>query len=361
MRGIKAFLRLLTVIPLLSVLVGVNYYEDPANIFHDASPKIAEAILEGNQVYYGSANGDERAVKACIIECMPKHVDCIVIGSSVTMGINRELAGTDSFYNLAASNFNFNDVMATFALLEENGIEYDRVILSADSLFFDETLAEGMLDPSMMPYAEYMIGRIEGRDVGIHRESIDLAQQFNRLGNYFSVTYFQSCLDYIESNGSVILPTERWGIMNENTQDLAHYDSDGSWEYTTEYRNNPVDFVYAEAGWYEIESVFARDSHISSYHQAHFRMLIDYLTERGIQVDLFLCPLSPALWDRLESEGDHYFILDEIEQYQNEIAAEYGLRVIGSFNPYAVGVNNEDYMDSRHIRHDILGDFFDFG
>ena len=356
----KNSLRLLAAVPVLLLLTGINYYEDPANIFHDASPKIAEAILEGNSVYYGSANGDERSVKANIIQRMPDHVDCIVIGSSITMGISSELVGTDSFYNLAASGFNYNDIMATLAMLEINGVEYDRVILSADTYFFYPELADEIRKPEFMPYTEYMISRIEGEEPEVPQDEFNPDLMIRRFGNYFSVTYYQSCLEYIMSNGSLTLPTERWGIMTEDTQDLAHYNSDASWEYSAEYRANTVDFVYDESGWYMIDLVFARDTHIDPYHQEQFRLMMDYLTERGVEVDLFLCPLSPALWDRVQSESGHFFMLDEIESFEHEIAAEYGLDVIGSYNPYNVGISNEAYMDSRHIRHELLGEYFDF-
>ena len=48
------------IIPLLVLLCGINYYEDPANLFHDYNENVAKALLDGREAYFGSGNGDER-------------------------------------------------------------------------------------------------------------------------------------------------------------------------------------------------------------------------------------------------------------------------------------------------------------
>ena len=83
------------IIPLLVLLCGINYYEDPANLFHDYNENVAKALLDGREAYFGSGNGDERSVKMHTIRNMPRHVDCITLGPSLAMGISKEHAGTE--------------------------------------------------------------------------------------------------------------------------------------------------------------------------------------------------------------------------------------------------------------------------
>ena len=346
-------------IPLLAILAGTNYYVDPANIFHFFVNDIAEALVAGNDVAIYTPNNDERGLKVALIQSMPQHVECLTLGSSLTMGIRAEDAGTDSYYNLSASNFNYNDFMASFALLEKYGIEYDRVILCFDTSFFEEQNSLGMLNEQMMPYAHYMNDTIEGEDVTM--PDVDpLGVDSSRFEQLLSVTYFQASADFIMSSGSFIMPQQRWYIVDGENEERGHYLSDGSWVYSRAYLENDPQFVIHDASIYGTQYVFARDRHISPYHQEHFRMLIEYLLARGVQVDLYLSPLSPALWDNIQSEADRYFILDEMEQYQREMAEVYGLRVIGTYNPYVVGLTNEDYMDCRHLRHESMAELFDF-
>ena len=360
MNRLKELLRLLTVIPLLIVLVGINFYEDPSNIFHDASKEIASAILDGKEAYFGSGNGNERKVKQYLIEGMPKDIECVTIGPSLSLGIRRSNVGTDSYYNLSASSLNFNDIMAEFAMLELNNVNYNRVILCVDSYFFDETYADVYREPELKPYTEYMLGKLDSRNTDFLAKDDTTNTLRTQVEQLFSVSYFQASIAMIRSNDSIRLQEKRWGIIDESTQNLAHYTVDGSWVYDSDYRNNTVDNVIEDANVYDIKEQFAYDRHLSEYYKEYFRKLVKYLLNNNVQVDLFLCPLCPALWDRLQNDSSHYFILDEIEAYANEVANEFGIRIIGSYNPYVVGIADEDYWDSRHIRHDVLDIFFDF-
>ncbi len=358
MNRIKQACKILVVVPILLVLIGVNMYEDPANQFHDPSRQIGEAILAGNTPYFTGANGDERNVRKCMIENMEKHVDCVTVGPSLSLCIGKEIVGTDSYYNLSCSAVNYYDYMALFALLELNEIQYDRVILCVDSYFFDEALNSSSWSPDFMSYAKYMIAKIEGGEAEIPRNTFHMQKLRNDLSLMLSVTYFQSSLDYIRSNGTVIAPKERWGNAEDDTVD--HYLPDGSWIYNERYSSNSVENVIKAAESTDLPNSFAIDRHLSQYYKAQFSGLIERLQDRGTDVELFLCPLSPALWDRLEAEGDHYFLLNEIEEFAKELARDRNLKITGSYDPYNVGISNADYYDARHVRHEVLGEYFDF-
>ena len=73
-RNLK-WLRLLAILPLVCVLVITNIYEDPANIFHNVNESAAAALMDGNEVYFGSGNCDERAIRKHMIELMPDEVE----------------------------------------------------------------------------------------------------------------------------------------------------------------------------------------------------------------------------------------------------------------------------------------------
>lgn len=360
MKGNMRWLRLLLFIPLLVVLCGTNYYEDPANIFHDYSKDIANAVLNGEEAYFGSGNGDERSVKMHMIKGMPKQVDCITLGPSLSMGIRKQNVGTESYYNLSASGLNFNEFMADIALLEVNNIKYDRVIYCVDSYFFDETFATRKRNAALEPYTEYMMKILDGEEAAAPEESGGMEVIKTQLEQAFSITYLQSSFDFIRSNESILLKEKRWGIIDETTKDLAHYVSDGSWVYAIDIRDNTVEDVINHANNYNIERQFAYDRHLSEYYKDYFRKLIQYLLDKGISVEFYLCPLCPTLWERVEADSSHYFMLNEIENFVKEMADDYSIKITGSYNPYNVGITDADFWDSRHVRHDRLDSFFDF-
>ena len=359
MQKIKKGLKLLVVLPMLLVLVFVNIYEDPANMFHDPGTEIAQAILDGKKPYFAGANGDEREVKKYLIENIDKHVDCITVGPSLSMEIGHEHVGTDSYYNLSVSAMNYNDYMAIFGLLDLNEIKYDKVIICVDTYFFDDYFVSDSWNPDYMNYASYMIGKLEGKEYSLPENGITVPELKNKLSLMFSVSYFQSSLDFIKSNGSIIPPETRWGIADENT-DVDHYLPDGSWEYGLSYRSRTVEDVIDNSNSVDIEQRFGSERNISDYYKEHFEMLIGYLDERGVEVEFFLCPICPALWDRLQESGEDRFLLYELEQYSGEIAEKYDINVVGSYDPYKTGVDNSDFYDCFHLRRDALAGYFQF-
>ena len=177
----------------------------------------------------------------------------------------------------------------------------------------------------------------------------------------FSISYFQASWDQVRLNGTYAMSDKRWGIVPEGWDgSKPYYGVDGSWTYAASYQANDINYVLEQCASYDIEKQFAYDRHISEYSKEVFEKLIAYLTNQGIEVELFLCPLAPSLWDRLEAEKSHYAILDEITDFAKEMSNKYDLKITGTYNPYELGIKDENFYDSRHVRRELMGEFFDF-
>ena len=357
----KKNLTLLMFIPALFIFVFINYYIDPANIFHNENAAIAKEILAGNRVYITSGNGDERGVKKNLIENMPKKVDCLAIGPSLIMGIRTSDVGTESFYNLGVSGADYYDILGYFALLEINEIEYEKIILCVDPYFFSSGIYEYQTrHESLLPYAEYMIALLDEQEVSIPYDGaiVDMKTQIEQI---FSVTYFQSAIAQMQT-ADALLKEERWGIVNEEmgVTEYPYYCSDGSWVYAKSYQEKWRESILPDVQSYDMNYQFSRNQYMSVESKATFEKLVSYLVNKGVDVSLFLCPLSPSLWSQLEKEQASYPILAEIENYTHEISNIYGIEVIGSYNPNNIDISDLEYYDARHIRHEALSKYFDF-
>ena len=182
-----------------------------------------------------------------------------------------------------------------------------------------------------------------------------------KIEQAFSVTYLQASRDQIVKNNRYILKDSRWGIVeNDFDKSKPYYNPDGSFTYAASYQSNDVDFVIQDSKDLDIAYTYAAGSHISPYSAEIFEKLIKYLTEQGIEVELFLPPMAPALWDRLQSEGESIYMQTEITELVNDIAQRYELKITGSYNPYEIGIPNEEFYDSRHARREAMGEYFDF-
>lgn len=356
------WLKLISVIPLICLLVITNIYEDPANVFHNESKEIAESIVDGNAAYSATGNGNEREVKKNLIMVMPDEVDCIAVGPSLVMCVNKDIVGTDSFINLGVSGGDIYDFLAQFGLMDIYGKNTKRVIICVDSYSFDESIyaAESASNAALMPYTQYMLQILNGEEPS----PVDSDNSNNiktKVEQAFSISYFQASWEQVIRNGTYAMNDKRWGVVTEDFDgSKPYYGVDGSWTYAASYQANDINYVLEQCAEYDIESQFAYDRHISEYSKDIFEKLIVYLIDQGIEVELFLCPLAPSLWDRVEAEEAHYAILDEITVFAKEMSNKYDLKITGTYNPYELGIKDEDFYDARHVKRELMGEFFDF-
>lgn len=344
---LKAMLFLL---PLVFIPI-VNYISDPAGFFHGAghTEKMAKAILAGQTPYFSSGNGDERMVKHHLIINMPNNVDCVSIGTSFVMCIRHEMTGAKTFYNLGESGADIYDILAQFATMRLHNKKIARVIFSIDLYSFDETqYTNHTLNIPLKQFANYMIKYLKNEKLNSPRIN-SLKKVRLQIKNLFSLTYF---FDSIKNQW------RGWGIADENFTG-AYYMPDASWVYSQEFQSGTtVEYVRKHSENYNINYYFTPNVHVSEFSKDIFEKLINYLITQNIEVELFMCPLAPSLYDRLDFKK--HFILPELEGYVYYLQKKYNLKITGNYNPYKLNMTDADFYDARHVRAECLPKYFDF-
>lgn len=354
----KKWLRLLWFIPLVLIIPLVNIVGDPAGIYRNDSEKIAESIISGHYTRFGSGNCNERRVKAKVIENMPSKVDCIIVGPSTVGNIDGEMAGEDLFVNLGVSSSDLYDIMAQFGMMEVYGKKADRVIFCVDNYFFDEKFYEGFTHhDEYKSYADYMIEKIEGKQPGIPN-SDRMAAAKAGLSQIFSVTYFQSAVTVIFNNGIYDLLFRKDWSVNPDDYKESCFRPDASTIQSASALNATVDDVYKHAKEYDLEYSLSIDECPTEFSKTVFENMVVYLLSEGVDVDLFLSPFSPALYERIDLS--RYPMISEVEEFARQMSDRYSLDLIGSYNPEAVGIDNDAFVDGRHIKGFRMTEFFDF-
>ena len=340
-------------------LIAVNYIGDSANCFHmHANNQVAESILKGNTTYIlGSPNG--RYIKKTVIENMPKEIDTIVIGPSLSLCINKDNAGTNSFYNLSVEAANYHDILASFALLEINKIKYNRVILCADCDFYNMGRTALPQSRVFYPYADYMLSVIKGKTLinpeKQFKENLIKDKKHN-LRQLFSVQYFQesikTILQLIREKGN------RVGLVTkENALRHFYFEDDASWVYEGSFIDRTEQFVKNDCINYTWDVFCAPDEHLEKSFKETFILLMNYFHQKNISVDIFFSPLAPTLYDSFDN--NYRPLLHEAEVFINEYAQNHDIKIVGSYCPYDYGFTDADYYDARHIRREKLS-VFDF-
>lgn len=354
--------RLLAVVPLIGILVGTNVYQDPANIIHDESKEMAQALVDGYGASTGTGNVNEREVKKNLIQYMPDEVDCVVIGPSLAMCITRDDVGTDSFYNLAVSASDLYDILAQFGMMECYGKHAKKVILCVDSYAFDEAIYgyEDAPNRNLMDYTNYMLDVLDGKNPAPVEENQTKVLQ-TQVEQAFSLTYFQASCEQVQKHGTFSMEDYRWSMVHDDYDgERAFYNSDGSWNYMASVRAHDAAYVQEDSANYNLQAQFMIDRHISRYSMSVYEQLITYLQSQGVEVELYLCPLAPSLWDLVQANVDRFPVLEELESYAHELADTYGLKMTGTYNPYTLGITDGEFYDCRHVRKECLSNYFDF-
>ncbi len=370
MKEIKKWilLAILMFIPLAGIVL-VNVTGDMANLFHSGvNDDIAFSILDGNATY-GVGVLDERRVKRVLIENLPQEVDTLAIGPSLIMCLNKDIVGTDSFYNLGESGADYYDILAQFGLLKTKNIKYKRIIFCADFDFLNKG-RRAIRHNAYMPYAEYMLSVLDGNEGTLvfpesEMKKIKFREKYTAIRQLVSIQYFQGTAKLFYDQ--IIYNGKRYGIVTpENADKYFYYDSDASWNYDLKSRNKTEDYVVKDAIAYVdpkkyggiINQFCGINEHLSDDVKETFSSLMNYLQSQGVEVLIFLCPLSPALYDLYDQELRP--LLPESEAFILNYAKEHNIRVTGSYNPYSLNMSNSDFYDARHVRREKLGQFFEF-
>ena len=361
MKSFNKWLRIMVFLPIPVVMALVNYIVDPANIFHDYAQNIVNSMVAGNNTWILNENVNERKVKQLLIEKMPNEVDCIAIGPSLIMGVRDSDAGEKIFYNLGESAADYYDILAQFGMLDAKGTKYKRVILCVDTYFFDENMYKSSSrNKAFKLWSDYMLGILDGKQLPVPiNDNNNNLMSYEEWKNLFSVAYLQQSFNAIKEIGRLdAYIGDRWGVVDDlNTE--AYYRPDGSYVYSKKYQTKGVEFTREHAQSYNIQKQFAKGVHLKTKEKETFEKLIQYLLNRNIAVELYLCPVAPSLWDRI-SDNNEYPSIPELEEFAHSMSQKYSLKITGSYNPYKLHMTDEDFYDCRHVRHELLSKYFDF-
>lgn len=350
----KWVIMLLFITMILCSVATVNYLGDPANVFSDIEKEMALAMSEGNSVSVTTGNCEERKLKKYLIEQMDSNIDCIAVGPSTVTYIDLEIVGENEFYNLGVSSGNYYDLMAQFALLKEQGVHADRVILNVTISDFTTggCVAENTASNELMNYSLAMIDFLRGDDFVVKDNTvIDKFSSF-MAKPLLSVSYFQSSMDRLLAGGI----QQDYAIVGDNCEQ-SYYLKDGSRGYYKGLQEKTESDVMETSKKTDQDAVVPCKQ-LDKRCVSDFELLVHYLKGEGTEVEFYICPFAPAMWDRLDTDLQRVML--EMNDFAYEFADENNIKVTGNSNPYELGITNAEFYDYGHIKKEYMTKYFDF-
>ena len=334
-------LKIKTVLTLAVLIFSVAF-----NVNADSSVTEIEqsAINVLNGAYVPCINSADQAkyFKANYIKHMKKDVDTITIGSSHMLSVSSEDVGESSYANLAVGGANLQDKLSILGLLKYYDVKYKRVIFEIDFTTFTHHAFQVKDDNKMIALYGYDFSNIVNKvSDSMPKYDYDFNENYENL--YRDVQPVDITIKYtkekLPDNIYYYRPDASMGFPN-----YIHY-------FEEDFINNTREILT------KVDEEY-RDKHANEISKALIENLIKYFYENDIKVNLVITPRSNYEYDVIKVHESP--LINEITDFTKELANKYGCKVSGSFNPYELGIKEEDFQDGFHLFPEVVSRVFDF-
>ncbi|MFC1705286.1 hypothetical protein ACFL59_00505 [Planctomycetota bacterium] len=351
--------RLAMLAPIPLVVAFVNYTTDPASLYGGSyEERIASVLLAGDTIQF-VYDYDEGRVQKHYVEGLPARREVAVMGSSRARQIHRGMTGDRSFVNNAVSGANLEHYLAIYGLYRRRGLLPGTLVLGLDPWIFNETVADC---PASIRSSYYQILALLGPEV-YHNVLREYKASIRIYVELFSPSYFQESIRARLDGSAARRPAGALRVAPAASQEAGAIRSDLSRILSdAQRRRSPTEVRQmvrnriAESGAFMLQGYHALDPQRVSL----FEGFLALVQEEGVQVVLLLPPFHPAYYDYLTTLKSNVSTVTvrDVEAYLKVLAQAKGLRLVGSYDPLALGLTASDFIDGLHPRTETLAKLF---
>ena len=322
---------LLVIIPLLLVVVGVNYYGDPAHKFdNDYEQKIVDILADGKNAT-NVDNCSERLLKNLLIKAKKgEHYEWAVYSSSRGMTISGFELGIN-LINLGVSSATVMDFIAIDYLCDEYRLSFDNVIIVIDPYFLCDAKQNPRWKENQRTFNEAM-------NMTFVEEERDCSWT-----DMFSATYFQASLKLLLLGKKQLKKTE---IIDNPGQTVL---SDGSISYPEMIRNKAQGDIDYNAGQNKSD-VYKEYNSLSEPLKGLFEELVVRLQKKKVNIYFYEAPLHPLVYVNIKDIRG----IKLQNEFFRDLAKKYNVPYLGAFNPEDCNCDNRSFYDADHMRRDVI-------
>lgn len=252
----------------------------------------------------------------------------IAIGSSRIMQIGEKSLNGD-ILNLGVSGASIEDDITILDLATQK-FKPHTVFIGADPWLFNHNSGQNRWRSFEEQYSQALFHL----NIGESKNSEDISRQnYNTLLKTWEDRFTNF---YLKINKNTAWTDTKQSLTRDK---ILH---DGSRLYGA---------IYANKSQLEIEQQFdslirygLKNYQYSPDLMNNFIKLITF-HQRNRRIILVLSPYHPKLYDRIKKEGGVYLALEETYK---SLAAQYGIEIIGSYDPKKIGCNAEEFFDGMH-------------
>ena len=335
----------------LLVVILINLFADPSNIFSDEMIKEGVSELSQGHIIAITGDMDERIYQELRIKSLEKAPDTVILGSSHVMMVPWDF----DCYVAGVSSAVLEDYIGILGIFETVDKLPRRVIIGVDPWIFDAECSENRYR-SIQNYLNYELKAINHEDAGdppLHGSS--LISRFDKLKELVSFSYFQASVYSIKS---VIFDDAVTGITRE---DNAEYGERMKIMPNGRFLPRAARFMTADECTANAKQALGSDNvflvsgfeELSEEKMVMFEQMVDYLLKKNVSVEFYLPAWFPDYYEAFTCGGEYAGVI-KAESYVRSMAEERNIVVHGSYDPAATGNTRDDFMDDLHLKPEIM-------
>ena len=332
---------LLIILPILTLVILVNYFVDPSMLFHDDYYKnIIEGHKQGHNVTFTGSNMDERKYKILLAEeHKGDNLDYLIMGGSRQMTLSSDVFPEFKVLNMSVSSCKIEDLEGLYQLCNENNISYSNLILGVDPTYFNSS---DDADNWKTLYEYYDAYKDENNKVD---------RFATKLNNLLSVSYFHSSMEELfkRIGGKEI----HFEYVDTDVNENYTKRKDGSITYPKSYRERSQALIDKEALTWTYDG-YKNYSQMSQEKIKHFEDFLNCVKKDGVTIIFFCCPMHPNFYNVHKND----LWMEECEKYIRSFANSQGITIVGHYNPSIDGFKNTDFYDAAHVRKESVDKLF---
>ncbi len=309
----------------------------------------AAALADGKNYAVFDLNINIRRLRDEQVARFTETPDVVLLGASHWQEAHAGLVRSERMYNGHVHRDYWEDLLANVEVYVRNKRLPKRMIIAVrDNQFTPVELRKDFLWEPGIPNYEKMSARL-----GLAKQSAWLTYPWQRLKERLSLSMLYANVT-------------RWynAAQFPHASEERHFKSldtllpDGSILWSADH----MAIFTAERTAAEVKTFAARRRNdppkIDPNGVTAFDAVLTFLKSKGVQVVLVHPPFNPQFYDAVQG-GTYPSGLDKVRGITRELATKHGLKIIGDFNPHAVGCTADMYIDAEHGNPACLQKIFD--
>ncbi len=326
----------------LATIFGVNRSVDPARLFGSGEEELAAAtVLAEGSYLVGAENLDLRLVQRYLAAGVDRSPSIVVLGSSRSWEIGNNIFAHEFLLNQSVPAADLDDVEGMLNMWRKRGFNPGLVVLGIDPWMFNRarTTGLGYVKPTFA-YDDETDGRAKSPQITLHA-----------VRALFSLRYF---LDSIRtwraqaSGGG----GKSFRAAGDDHSNAAVFRPDGTFKHprrVLERTPGEIEALARRVGrdiaFWGLENFSGLDPN-ASYK---LEKILRDIRSMGAEAVIYLPAYHPLAYQTIR-EQERYAMVETVEAHLRAVAREFGLKIVGSFDPHKSKCSDNDFIDHHHPR-----------